>query len=85
LSETVKEDDFLERITAQEKILQVVLQAAVLAYKDRILQSAGGQPGCERQATGAEDAHYGRWPYLAIPTIMPAMPHNWYVTAQKLR
>lgn len=32
---------------------------------------------------GASDANYGRWPYPVIPTMMPAMPHNWYVTAKK--
>lgn len=31
---------------------------------------------------GAVDAHYGRWPYPIIPTTMPNMPHNWYVTAR---
>ncbi len=31
---------------------------------------------------GAPDAHYGRWPYPVIPTTMPNMPHNWYVTAR---
>lgn len=33
---------------------------------------------------GAEDASYGRWPFPVIPTIMPGMPHNWYVTATKI-
>ncbi len=33
---------------------------------------------------GAEDAHYGRWPFPIIPVTMPNMPHNWYVTAQKI-
>jgi hypothetical protein len=32
---------------------------------------------------GADDAHYGRWPFPVIPTTMPNMPHNWFVTAQK--
>jgi methyltransferase (TIGR00027 family) len=32
---------------------------------------------------GAEDANYGRWPYPVIPTTMPDMPHNWFVSAQK--
>lgn len=32
---------------------------------------------------GADDAHYGRWPFPVIPTTMPDMPHNWYVTARK--
>jgi len=31
---------------------------------------------------GAEDAHYGRWPYPVIPTTMPDMPHNWFVIAE---
>lgn len=34
---------------------------------------------------GAADAHYGRWPFPVIPTTMPNMPHNWYVTAQKVK
>jgi methyltransferase (TIGR00027 family) len=29
---------------------------------------------------GAADAHYGRWPFPVIPTTMPNMPHNWFVT-----
>ena len=33
---------------------------------------------------GAEDAHYGRWLLPIIPVTMPNIPHNWYVTAQKL-
>lgn len=32
---------------------------------------------------GANDANYGRWPFPVIPTDMPDMPHNWYVTARK--
>jgi methyltransferase (TIGR00027 family) len=32
---------------------------------------------------GAQDANYGRWPYPVIPTTMPDMPHNWFVSAQK--
>lgn len=32
---------------------------------------------------GQADAHYGRWTYPVIPTTMPDMPHNWFVTAQK--
>lgn len=31
---------------------------------------------------GADDANYGRWPYPVIPTTMPGMPHNWFVTAR---
>jgi len=33
---------------------------------------------------GAQDANYDRWPFPVIPTMMPGMPHNWYVTAQKV-
>jgi len=33
---------------------------------------------------GAEDAHYGRWLLPVIPVTAPGMPHNWYVTAQKV-
>jgi methyltransferase (TIGR00027 family) len=32
---------------------------------------------------GAPDAHYGRWTLPVIPVAAPAMPHNWYVTAQR--
>jgi methyltransferase (TIGR00027 family) len=32
---------------------------------------------------GAPDANYGRWPLPVIPTTMPDMPHNWFVTARK--
>ena len=33
---------------------------------------------------GQPDANHGRWKLPVIPTTMPAMPHNWYVTAQKV-
>lgn len=33
---------------------------------------------------GAADAHHGRWPFPIIPVTIPNMPHNWYVTAQKI-
>ncbi len=33
---------------------------------------------------GAPDANFGRWTLPVIPVKMPNMPHNWYVTAQKL-
>jgi methyltransferase (TIGR00027 family) len=33
---------------------------------------------------GAPDANHGRWTLPVIPTTMPAMPHNWFVTAKKL-
>jgi methyltransferase (TIGR00027 family) len=33
---------------------------------------------------GAPDANYGRWLLPVIPTRMPGMPHNWYVTAEKI-
>jgi methyltransferase (TIGR00027 family) len=32
---------------------------------------------------GEEGVHYGRWPYPAIPQMMPDMPRYWLVTAQK--
>ncbi len=32
---------------------------------------------------GEKDAHYGRWPYPAIPRFIPRMPRMWFVTAQK--
>jgi methyltransferase (TIGR00027 family) len=32
---------------------------------------------------GQPDANHGRWSLPVIPTTMPDMPHNWYVTAQK--
>jgi methyltransferase (TIGR00027 family) len=32
---------------------------------------------------GQPDAHYGRWALPVLPTRMPGMPHNWFVTAQK--
>lgn len=31
---------------------------------------------------GAPDAHYGRWPHPVLPTLMPNVPHNWFVTAR---
>lgn len=32
---------------------------------------------------GEEEAHFGRWPYPAIPHMIPDMPRYWFVTAQK--
>jgi len=32
---------------------------------------------------GQPDASYGRWTLPVLPTRMPAVPHNWFVTAQK--
>lgn len=32
---------------------------------------------------GAPDANHGRWHLPIIPTLMPDMPHNWYVCAEK--
>lgn len=32
---------------------------------------------------GQPDANHGRWPLPIIPTTMPGMPHNWYVTAAR--
>jgi O-methyltransferase involved in polyketide biosynthesis len=32
---------------------------------------------------GEEKANYGRWPYPAIPQMMPDIPRYWFVTAQK--
>jgi methyltransferase (TIGR00027 family) len=34
---------------------------------------------------GQPDANYGRWTLPVIPVKMPGMPHNWFVTAQRLR
>lgn len=33
---------------------------------------------------GQPDAHHSRWSLPVIPTKMEGMPHNWFVTAQKL-
>jgi methyltransferase (TIGR00027 family) len=33
---------------------------------------------------GAEDANFGRWPYPVLPVKMPDIPHNWFVTAEKI-
>jgi hypothetical protein len=30
------------------------------------------------------EADHGRWSLPVIPTTMPKMPHNWYVTAHKI-
>jgi hypothetical protein len=32
---------------------------------------------------GAPDANHGRWHLPIIPVLMPDMPHNWFITAQK--
>jgi hypothetical protein len=43
--------------------------------------------GWQAQLTqpGAEDANFGRWTLPVIPVKMANMPHNWYVTARKVR
>jgi methyltransferase (TIGR00027 family) len=33
---------------------------------------------------GEADANYGRWPYPVIPRMVPDMPREWLVTAQKI-
>lgn len=33
---------------------------------------------------GAPDANYGRWTLPVVPVMMPDMPHNWFVTAEKV-
>ena len=33
---------------------------------------------------GASDANYGRWKLPVLPVMAPELPHNWFVTAQKL-
>lgn len=45
--------------------------------------AARGWQGTLTQA-GQADANFGRWPYPVIPTTMPDMPHNWFVTAVKM-
>jgi len=45
--------------------------------------SARGWQASLTQA-GAPDANYGRWTLPVIPTGIPNMPHNWFVTAQKI-
>jgi hypothetical protein len=32
---------------------------------------------------GETDANYGRWSYPVIPRMIPHMPREWFVTAQK--
>ena len=32
---------------------------------------------------GQPDASHGRWTLPVLPTTMPDMPHNWFVTARK--
>jgi methyltransferase (TIGR00027 family) len=44
--------------------------------------SARGWTATLSQA-GQPDANYGRWTLPVIPTKMPNMPHNWFVSAQK--
>lgn len=34
---------------------------------------------------GQPETNHGRWPFPVIPTNMPGMPHNWFVTAQRGR
>jgi methyltransferase (TIGR00027 family) len=34
---------------------------------------------------GQPDANHGRWPFPIVPTLMPGIPHNWFVTAEKER
>jgi methyltransferase (TIGR00027 family) len=34
---------------------------------------------------GADDANHGRWPLPVLPIDAPDLPHNWFVTAEKIR
>ena len=45
-----------------------------------------GELGWQSDLTqaGQPDARYGRWTLPVLPVRMPGVPHNWYVTAQKL-
>jgi methyltransferase (TIGR00027 family) len=45
---------------------------------DRGWQAALTQPG-------QSDANFGRWTLPVIPVKMPTLPHNWYVTAEKIQ
>jgi hypothetical protein len=47
----------------------------------QFLAERGWQAGLSQ--AGAADAHHGRWTLPVIPSDMPGMPHNWYVTALK--
>lgn len=33
---------------------------------------------------GQPDANHGRWSLPVVPTTLPGIPHNWFVTAQKI-
>ena len=49
---------------------------------ENFLEARGWQASLSQ--AGANEVHHGRWPYPVIPTSLPDMPHNWYVTAQKV-
>jgi len=46
-----------------------------------VLASLGWQATLTQ--AGQPDASHGRWTLPVIPTTMPGMPHNWFVTAQR--
>lgn len=48
---------------------------------EEFLASLGWQASLTQ--AGQPDANYGRWTLPVIPTKMPNMPHNWFVTARK--
>ncbi len=47
----------------------------------RFLADRGWQAALTQ--AGQPEANHGRWNLPVIPTTMPDMPHNWYVTARK--
>ena len=73
-------------------------QAEVLAYKEQVLGMTGAKSAGARQSIaidlsgdwqaallkfGFDPAQPAAWMLPVLPALMPDMPHNWYVTAQK--
>jgi methyltransferase (TIGR00027 family) len=64
--------------------MQAKFGAPWIGYLDdpeRFLDELGWQLSLTQ--AGQPDANYERWTLPVIPTKMPGMPHNWFVTAQK--
>jgi methyltransferase (TIGR00027 family) len=83
--------DIVNSITSTHPLTRpwVEMQAAAGApwlgsLEDPVAFLAARGWAAELSQAGQPDANHGRWPYPVIPTTMPEMPHNWFVTAEKM-
>ncbi len=68
-----------------EGFLFYISTESLVRILDEVCQAFLAQRGWKPNVTqaGAPEANHGRWTLPVLPVLMPGMPHNWYVTAQK--